>query len=55
MTPSIAVSATVRAIHGVRELSRASHDLVAREILIRVERRIMTIIMAANDDGPRLP
>lgn len=55
MATSTSVSATVRAIQEVRGLSRASHDLVVREFLIRVERRIMTLLMTANDDGPRFP
>ncbi|PWC98053.1 hypothetical protein TSO5_03365 [Azospirillum sp. TSO5] len=45
MLRPFAARSAVDAIHRLREHSRRCHDLAAREYLIRVERRIMALIL----------
>lgn len=44
LSPTSAVAA-VCAIHTVRHHSRECHDMAAREYLIRVERRLMEMVL----------
>lgn len=44
-------SATVSAIRQIRDHSRECHNLPAREVLLRIERRMIEFL----EDGPVLP
>ncbi|SMF91791.1 hypothetical protein SAMN02982917_0369 [Azospirillum oryzae] len=44
-------SATVCAIRQIRDHSRECHNLPAREVLLRIERRMIELL----EDGPVLP
>ncbi|MBY6264896.1 hypothetical protein EI613_23670 [Azospirillum sp. 412522] len=44
-------TATVRVIRQIRDHSRECHNLPAREVLLRIERRMIEFL----EDGPALP
>lgn len=51
MTGHFYDDAMVHAIYRVRSHSRACHDLGTRAFLIRVERRMMALLLAAQSGG----
>lgn len=44
MTPPPTNLSTIRAVQTVRSHSKGCHDIVAREYLIRVERRLLAMM-----------